>query len=105
MRDFYFFLLVVLGILACLGDGYTTMVGVTANKLSEANPVARWLFAKIGESLTIFLGGTLFVFTSVLLYGFIKPQWIGWVFAAGVTGLEIFNTVRNYLLDKATKAL
>ena len=105
MHDFYFFLLVVLGILACLGDGYTTMVGITAGKLSEANPVARWLFSKIGESLTVWLGTTLFIFSSVLIYGFVKPQWIGWAYTAALTGLEIFNTVRNYRLDKATKAL
>jgi hypothetical protein len=105
MKDFLFFLLVVLGILAVLGDGYTTMIGIAANKLSEANPVARYLFSKIGESLTVFLGGALFVFSSVLVYGFIKPQWIGWAYTSALVGLEIFNTIRNYLLDKAFKAL
>ena len=105
MYDFYFFLLVILGILACLGDGYTTMMGITAGKLSESNPVARWLFSKIGESLTVFLGTTLFIFSSVLIYGFIKPQWIGWTYTGALTGLETFNTIRNYRLDKETKAL
>jgi Domain of unknown function (DUF5658) len=105
MTDFLFFLLVVLGILACLGDGYTTMNGISSGALQEANPVARWLFKKIGESLTIFLGSTLFIFSSVLIYGFVKPRWIGWAYTASLTGLEIFNTVRNYRLDKKAKAI
>jgi hypothetical protein len=104
MHDFYFFLLVVLGILACLGDGYTTMVGIGSGKWQEANPVARWLFGKIGESLTVFLGTTVFIFGSVLIYGFMGHV-EGWIFAAIITAIEIYNTVHNYWLDKITKAL
>jgi len=105
MHDFYFFCLVVLGLLACLGDAYTTMVGIGSGQLQEWDPIPRFLFGKIGESLTDFLGCALFLFSSVLIYGFVKPQWIGWAFAGSILGLETFNTVRNYLLDKKVKAL
>ncbi len=102
--DFYFFCFMVLGLLACLGDAYTTAIGIGSGAFQEADPVPRFLFSKIGEALTDFLGCALFLFSAGLLYTFTKP-WIGWAFTGGILALETFNTVRNYLLNKKAKVI
>jgi hypothetical protein len=91
------FILVVFGILAALGDYITTAQGLSSGKV-EGNPVARWLFSKIGQPLTAFFAIGGYIFTSILLS--LVSVTLAFVFAGSVAGLEVFNTIRNYKLNK-----
>lgn len=87
------FILVSLGIVACIGDYITTQKGFDAG-LTEGNPVARWLQKKIGMAQATFVSTAAFIFTSGLLA--MLSAKVGIAFAASILGIETFNTVRNY---------
>lgn len=99
MTDLMFFALVVFGILAVLGDSITTMIGLGANKgFTEGNPIAAWMFKKIGQSLSCWLGGVTYVFTALGFYAVNHAA--GAVFAGSVAAAETYFTIKNYLLLK-----
>lgn len=91
------FILVGLGIVACIGDYITTQKGFDAG-LIEANPVARWLQKKLGMAQATFVSTAAFIVTAGLLA--MLSAKISIAFAASILGIETFNTVRNYLLLK-----
>jgi hypothetical protein len=93
------FLLVVFGTIASLGDYITTSIGVSSGKWQEANPVAAWLQKKLGMALAAFLATALYIFTSILLL-YVSTT-LAFAFAGSVAGLEVFNTIRNYRLNKS----
>lgn len=100
MSQFLLFALISAGVLAGLGDAYTTLKGFDVG-LTEGNPVTRWMQKKLGFSLSAFvaLGG--FLLSAAILS--VKTPTGAFVYAGAVTGVEIFNTVRNYLLYKKYK--
>jgi hypothetical protein len=93
------FLLIGYGILACLGDSITTMIGLGANKgFIETNPIARWLFAKVGQSFAAFLSTAVYIFTAL---GIGTANWkAGMLYAGIVAAGETYFTIHNYLLLK-----
>jgi hypothetical protein len=95
--QFALFALIGVGVLACLGDAYTTLKGFDVG-LVEGNPVARWLQKKLGFSLSAFVA-TGFFLVSTSIISVVSPT-AAFAIAGGVIALETFNTVRNYLLFK-----
>jgi hypothetical protein len=92
--------LVLTTLVAVLGDAYTTMAGL-AKGLAEGNPVMKFFFSKIGQSLTAFLSAV-----AVLAFGtVVAAHSLGaaYVFFGGVTIAEGIVTLRNYLKLKAAK--
>lgn len=99
--QFGLFGLIFAGVLASLGDAYTTMLGFGV-KLVEGNPIARWLQNKLGFGLSAFvvIGG--FVLTAA--FASVVSPTVAFVYAGAITGFEIFNTIRNYKLYQKAKA-
>lgn len=96
---FAMFVLIAYGIAACVGDGITTMIGLGAKKgFVEGNPIAKWMFAKIGESLTCWLGAIVYCFTS-LIFANINYK-AGLVYAGSVAAAETYFAIHNYLMLK-----
>ncbi len=101
LSQFLLFALISLGVVASLGDAYTTMLGFGVN-LVEGNPVARWLQKKLGFGLSAFVAIGAFILTASLLS---VPTPVGaFIFAGAITALETFNTIRNYRMFKKAKA-
>jgi hypothetical protein len=96
---FILFLLMSCGVVAIVADGITTMKGLGANKgFIEGNPIARWMFAKIGESLTVWLGGVLYLLAGLIIG---TNNWAaGMVYCGLVTAAETYFAIHNYLLMK-----
>ena len=87
------------GLLAIIADGITTMIGLGANKgFVEGNPIARWMFSKVGQSLTIWLGGVAYLLIGLIIGT--KVWAAGMVYAGIVAAGEIYFAVHNYLLLK-----
>jgi hypothetical protein len=94
-----FFLLVGYGIAACIGDCITTMIGLGAKKgFVEGNPIARWMFAKVGESLTGWIGAVVYALLACVFANLNYRA--GVFFAAAVAASETFFTIKNYRLLK-----
>ena len=92
-----FFLLYAFGALAILGDVYTTMQGLKKG-LKEANPLNRWLFSKLGISLTGFLEGL--AYTGIGLV-FASYSWAAGAAYCGLVGaVEAWQYFRNKKLLK-----
>ena len=87
-------------LLTFLGDGYTTSVGL-ANGLTEGNPVSRWLFKKIGQSLTLFIEAVALLFSIGAISNYDLNA--SYVFAGIITAGEAAMCVRNYLTLKKAK--
>ena len=96
---FYCFLLLAYGIVACIGDVITTMVGLGANKgFVEGNPLARWMFSKFGESLTGWMTTVAYAFTGLFIVT--KYYRAGMCYIGAVAATETFFAVKNYRLLK-----
>lgn len=93
-------LLVLLFILGFLGDAYSTMIGLQHGYI-EQNRLSKWLFAKIGQSLTVFIEGTLVLFIG----GTIAAHRLGagYLYFGIVGGLEMVQALRNYLKLRKAK--
>lgn len=87
------------GLLAIIGDGITTMIGLGANKgFVEGNPIARWMFSKVGQSLTIWISAVAYLLVGAFIGG---ANWAaGMTYAGIVAAGEIYFAVKNYLLLK-----
>jgi hypothetical protein len=96
---FIMFLLMAYGVVAIIADGITTMIGLGANKgFIEGNPIARWMFAKVGESLTVWLGGAAYLFAGLIIG---THNWAaGMVYTGLVAAAETYFAIHNYLLMK-----
>jgi hypothetical protein len=93
------FLLIAFGTAAIVADGITTMVGLGANKgFVEANKLMRWMFSKIGQSLTCWLSAVLVCFLSLFIISHAYGP--GMLFAGTVAAGETYFAVHNYLLLK-----
>lgn len=93
------FLLIGFGIFACVGDSITTITGLTAGKgFREANPIARWMFEKVGQTFAGFLTTGAYA----IIAGFIASKnWgAGMFFAGAIAATETYMTIKNYLLLK-----
>lgn len=99
--QFGLFALIGAGVLASLGDAYTTMLGFGV-KLVEGNPIARWLQNKLGFALSAFVVISAFVLTAS--FASVASSVFAFVYAGAVTAFETFNTIRNYKLYKQAKA-
>jgi len=91
-QQFVLFGFVFAGLWACYGDAYYTAKGL-AKGFVEANPVARYLQAKIGQVGTAVLGMGLFIAASALFSMWTAGGSIG--FAAGITAIETYSTYHN----------
>ncbi len=80
-------------VLAVIGDFITTAKGL-ARGFVEANPIDRWLFKKIGQSLTCFIEGTAMTITAAAI-GY-KSLGASMLFLGIVAGFETFQTIKNY---------
>ncbi len=96
---FILFLVIVYGIFACLGDIITTAIGLTAGKgFKEGNPIAAWMFKKMGQSFAGWLGGVGYL-AACLFIG--AANWEAGVVCAGLIGAaETYFAIHNYLLMK-----
>lgn len=101
LSQFLLFALIFLGVLAGLGDAYYTFKGFSVN-LVEANPVARFLQKKLGNAFSTFVAISAFILTASFA-SVVSPA-AAFVFAGAITGLETFNTIRNYKLFKKAAA-
>ena len=97
LSQFLLFALIGGGTVACLGDAYYTVKGFSVG-LTEGNPVTRWLQKKLGNALSTFVATGAFILTASIISVFTPTG--SFVYAGAITGLEVFNTVRNYLLYK-----
>jgi hypothetical protein len=97
-QSLIFFVIMGYGIVACLGDYITTLKGFDKG-LVEANPVSRWLQAKLGYAPAAFAAIALYIVSTTLIAEFVNTT-LGFVIAAGIAGLETVNTVRNYILAR-----
>jgi len=100
VQQFWLFGLVGAGILGGVGDYITTQLGFSVG-LTESNPVAKWLQAKLGQAPAAFVAIAGFIFSAGLL-SLASPK-AALVYAAGIAGTEIFMTIRNYRLYKSLK--
>lgn len=92
-------LLIGYGIAATVGDGITTMIGLGANKgFVESNPVMRWLFSKVGQSLACWISAVAYAFVAAFIAS--KVWGAGMLFAGGVAASETYMVIKNYLLLK-----
>ena len=87
---------------AGVGDAYTTQLGFDAG-LTEGNPVAKWLQAKLGLALSTFLVLALFIFSAGVMSVYQPP--LAMIYAAGILALETTMVIRNSILIKQRKAL
>lgn len=89
----------VIGLLAIIGDGITTMIGLGANKgFVEGNPVMRWLFGKVGQSFACWLSGVVYLLIGAIIGS--KVWLAGMLYAGIVAAGEAYFTIKNYLLLK-----
>lgn len=89
----------VLGLLAIIGDGITTMIGLGANKgFVEGNPIMRWLFSKVGQSFATWLSGAAYLFIGLLIGS--KVWLAGMIYSGVVAAGEAYYAIKNYLLLK-----
>ncbi len=77
-----------------LGDGYTTMVALQ-HGFVEGNPVARWLFKKIGQSFTLFAEAVVALFAIGAISNYNLNA--AYLFAGILTAGEGAMFLRNYL--------
>jgi hypothetical protein len=91
-------LLIAYGITASIGDVITTMIGISSGKVVEGNPIARWLFGKIGESATGWLGAVGYCFVSLGMAAWNYKA--GLIVAGSVAVTETIMVIKNYLLLK-----
>jgi hypothetical protein len=99
--QFVLFALIGTGVLAGLGDAYTTQLGFGV-ELVEGNPIARWLQKKLGFGLSVFAAISAFVLTAS--FASVVSPLVAQLYAGGITALETFNTIRNYKLYKQAAA-
>ena len=96
---FWMFLVIVYGILACVGDSITTMIGLGANKgFIEGNPIARWMFKEVGQAGAAFISTTAYIFISLIIGT--HAYWPGMAFAGAIGVSETYFVIHNYLLLK-----
>lgn len=97
----YFAVLLGYGITACLGDVITTMRGLSTNTFVEGNPVARWMFAKFGESLASWISIVAYIFAAA---GFTNLNYkAGMLFTGAIAVTETVMFIRNYSFLKKAK--
>lgn len=87
-------------LLTILGDGYTTIVGLQ-HGFTEGNPIARWLFKKIGQPLTIFVSAVSVLFLIGLISNYDLNA--SYAFAGIITAGEAAMVIRNYMMLKKNK--
>jgi Domain of unknown function (DUF5658) len=97
MVDLNFFLTVGAGIGAITADSITTIVGLGANKgFIESNPLARWMFKKMGQSFACWLSGAVYIFSSLGIYS--ANHGAGFFYAGSIAAAEAYFAIRNYLM-------
>lgn len=87
-------------LLAVLGDSITTMIGLSSGKGYEANPIMRWLFAKIGQSLSAWISAVLVLFVGAAFASVSLNAGIAYCAIIGVA-----ESIRTYLNYRTLKAL
>jgi hypothetical protein len=87
-------------LVAVLGDAYTTMIGLQ-HGFVEGNPVMKFLFAKIGQSLSAFLSAVAVLGVGAVIAA--HNLGAGYAFLAGVSVVEGIQVIRNFLKLKASK--
>jgi hypothetical protein len=87
-------------LLTVLGDGYTTMIGVQ-HGFVEGNPIMKFLFSKIGQSLSIFLSAVAVLGIGAVIAAHNLDA--GYMYLGIVFAGEGIMVVRNYLKLKAAK--
>jgi len=99
--QFLFFALMGYTAIAAVVDAYYTQVGMLLG-FTEANPINKFLFSKIGQPLTAFLeiGGFLVLNSIFSVYSAAGS----FVVAGAIAGTETFMAIRNYKLVAAAKA-
>ena len=87
-------------LLTSLADGYTTMIGTQHGDV-EKNPLIKWLFAKLGQQLTLFLttGAELFAGAIVLAHS----RAAGYTVFGALTAVRGIRAFLNYRLLKKQK--
>ncbi len=84
-------------LLTLLGDGYTTMIALQ-HGFVEGNPIAKWLFKKIGQQATLFVEGVGLLFAIGAISNYDLNM--AYMFAGIMTAGEGYMCVRNYRLLK-----
>src|SRR5258708_1812319 len=85
---------------ALLGDGYTTAIALQ-HGFVEGNPIARWLFKKVGQSFTLFAEGVALLFAIGMISNYDLNA--AYAFAGIITAGEAVMVIRNYKLLKKAK--
>lgn len=80
---------------AIIADYISTVKGMDKG-MTEANPIARWMFKKVGISLTTFIGGAAATFIGCIFGS--QGLLYGAVFYGIVAAAETIVATRNYLL-------
>lgn len=87
-------------LLTALADGYTTMIGIQHGD-AEKNKTVKWLFAKLGQQLTLFLttGAVLFAGAIILAHSRVA----GYTYFGVMTAVRGIRAFLNYRLLKKQK--
>ena len=87
-------------LLTALADGYTTEVG-TEHGDAEKSAIVKWLFAKLGQQLTLFLTTGLVLFTGAVILAHSRVA--GYTFFGAMTAVRGYRALKNYLLLRKQK--
>jgi hypothetical protein len=87
-------------LLTALADGYTTMVGTQHGDV-EKNPLMKWLFAKLGQQLTLFLTTGAVLFTGAIVLSHSRVA--GYTYFGAMTTVRGIRAFLNYRLLKKQK--
>ena len=97
--QFLFFVSVGLSIFGQMGDGATTSAALTlSNGLIEGNPIAAWLFKKIGYAATYALKGVGPIILSVAAFELSPKSGIAVASIFAVAGFAA--TIHNFIVLK-----
>jgi hypothetical protein len=89
------------GLAAGVGDYIYTVKGLALGAV-ETNPVVGWLQKKVGTALAAFIGLAFFVGVQAVFSTVYPIAAVG--IGAGITGLEVYNTIHGYLTVKKMSA-
>ena len=87
-------------LLTSLADGYTTMIGIQHGD-AEKNKIVKWLFAKLGQQLTLFLTTSAILFAGAIIEAHSMAG--GFTYFSALTAVRGIRAFLNYRLLKKQK--
>jgi hypothetical protein len=97
----YYYFALLYALIASLSDAYTTSIflGHPVYGITEGNPVAKWLFNLMGESLATVVVLIFFIWTSALATA--ANYKAGMIYVGAIAVIETVMALRNFSLIKS----